>query len=499
MPMTPDVIASIADVIALVAFSASLVLVLRAKMTYLGQPYGRAVKVFLALAFSVYVFSAASNVLERTGITRVLSQYEDYGEVLFVPLIAYVVWVTRMALQARELRVAAALVREEHDLLSTVVETGAAGTVMVDLNGDITFANEQARDLLGLTQADKRSPWVMPDDLVAAPGDRPADLRTFASGSKAAGVQTALRTPHGTRVLSVFSSPVRDGAGGDAGSVVTFVDVTEREQARKELAEAQERYSLDLERTVNERTEELLRLNAELTDANRAKHDLLANVSHELRTPLNVMIGFTDVLASGMPGPLTKEQAKQLGMIRESGTQLLAMVNDLLDIERMEAGHAVVAHETVKVDRLLSRLVEMMTPLAAQRALEITFECAGDVEATTDPRLLTQIVRNLVSNAIKFTPAGGHVDVTVADRADEFAVTVADDGIGIPEADHAHVFEAFTQIRSGHGHKPQGTGLGLAICREMVTALGGTIAVTSAVGQGATFVVVIPKRPATRV
>lgn len=498
--MNPEVLVVAADVIALIAFTIAFVLTIATPMGRIGRQYAKVVKAFLAIALFVYVFVSFSNVLEHAGITAALDDYEDYAEILFVPFLAYVVYVASVGFQVREVSRAERLVRAEHELLTTIVDTSPGGIMLMAASGEVTFASDTARDVLGLVRSDECATWRLPPDLSCTPvvrGDSPLDIGTLSAGANLSDVLCILELPGERKALSVSASPLKDGTGMVLGSVVTFVDVTEREQARQDLLDAQARYSLDLERTVDERTAELLELNAELTQANMAKRDLLANVSHELRTPLNVIIGFTDVLAGGLAGPLTSEQAKQLKMIKESSIQLLTMVNDLLDIERIEAGHAVVMPEPVNVRQVLGRLVDMMRPLAAQRAVDLAFTAPDDLVVVTDPKLLLQVVRNLLSNALKFTPPYGHVTIDATRDDGEFSIVVADDGIGIAAENQGRVFEAFTQVRGDHGRKPQGTGLGLAICRDVTAVLGGTITLTSGVGEGATFVVTLPAEPPT--
>ncbi|MGB4593024.1 MAG: ATP-binding protein [Coriobacteriia bacterium] len=495
--MNPEVFLFTADVVALFAFTAAFLLALTIPMDFLGPQYVRTVRSFLALALAIYVFASGSNVLQHAGVTAALDPFEDYAEILFIPFLAYVAHVASMALQVNDLSRAERVLRSEHELLTTIVDTSPGGTMFVASNGAITFASDRARDLLGLIRPDDRSTWQLPSSFVGMPsfpGEPPLHIDYLSEGVSLSDVGCIVESNDtGKLALSVSASPLTDESGSTLGSVVTFVDVTEREKARQDLLDAQARYNLDLERTVDERTAELLDLNVELSEANRAKRDLLANVSHELRTPLNVIIGFTDVLAGGLAGPVTEEQAKQLAMVKESSVQLLSMVNDLLDIERIEAGRTVVAAETVDLGQAVGRLVETMRPLALQRALTVSLSAPDGLELTTDPRLLSQIVRNLLSNAIKFTPPYGHVSVTVTDTGDGCCIAVTDDGIGIAAEDQAHVFDAFTQVHGEHGRKPDGTGLGLAICRDMTALLGGTITVTSDVGAGATFEVTLSR------
>ncbi|MCE5204170.1 MAG: PAS domain-containing sensor histidine kinase [Actinomycetia bacterium] len=494
--MNGELVTAIADLAALVAFAAAFVVALRLRMRHIGAEYARMVRMFLAIALGVYVFVSFSNVLEHLGVTAALDDYEDYAELLFVPFLVYAAYTGSIALRMREIQEAERRARAEHALLATVLGTSPGGMMAISTRGEITFANEKARALLGLTEPSEPEGWRFPHGFECgadSPAGQSISVDQLSAGATFSDVLCHVRVGDRTASLSVSAAPLVGEDGQTLGSVVTFVDVTEREQARRDLIDAQGRYNRDLERTVDERTAELLDLNAQLVEANEVKHQLLANVSHELRTPLNIIIGFTDVLASGLAGPVTEEQSRQLAMIKESSTQLLAMVNDLLDMERIQGGHAIAVPEPVALDQMLEALVSLMRPLADERALTLTLSVPGHMTVVTDPDLLAQVVRNLLSNAIKFTHPGGRVHVEAAVLGDRFTVSVTDDGIGIAEKDIPRVFEAFAQVRGDRRGKPQGTGLGLAICKDVAALLGGTVSVVSTPGTGSTFEVELPQ------
>jgi signal transduction histidine kinase/CheY-like chemotaxis protein len=274
----------------------------------------------------------------------------------------------------------------------------------------------------------------------------------------------------------------------------------------------------ELLRTLEElraRQDELLRLNGELEDTNRGvialyaeldekadhlrradelKSRFLSNMSHEFRTPLNAIRALTHVLAQGVDGSLTAEQHVQVGYIRKAADELAELVDDLLDLAKVEAGKVVVRAAEFDVSALFSSLRGMLRPLLLSESVSLVFEPAGDLPPLyTDEGKVSQILRNLISNALKFTEHG-EVRVSVALSSDgrSVAFSVADTGIGIAPEDQERIFQEFGQLDSRVQRKVRGTGLGLPLSRKLAQLLGGTLTVTSAVGVGSTFVAEIP-------
>ncbi len=483
------------DIVSCIAFSAAFVAVLAVPHREFRSQV-RVVRIFLALAIAVYVFVGVSNILEHAGITAALDAYEDYAEILFVPLVAYALFAASTAQRENDLRRASELVRAEHTLLTGIIETSPGGIMLVASSGEIAFANDRAKDLLGVNSDPESGALRLPSDLVCtstvSSNSRPLDLQRLAAG-EVFDSAVCIVEANGRRVaLSVSASPLTSPDGPVKGSVVAFVDVTEREQARQDLLDAQARYSLDLERTVDERTVDLFALNRELERANRSKQDFLARANHELRTPLTAIVGFTGTLLSGDTGPINQEQRTQIGMVKESGEQLLSLVNQLLDMGRVESGHAVIESIETDLGVLLTDVVELMRPIAANHGVALTVDTPRGLMVRTDPDLLGQIVRNLVSNAVKFTDAGGTVSLRGSADAHSATISVTDTGIGISADEQDRVFEPFVQVESAQSGRPKGTGLGLAICRDLAAALGGSVRLESTPAEGSTFTVQLP-------
>ncbi len=217
-------------------------------------------------------------------------------------------------------------------------------------------------------------------------------------------------------------------------------------------------------------------------------------MSHELRTPLNSIIGFTGILLQELAGPLNEEQRKQLTMVQNSARHLLALINDVLDISKIEAGQLELSFAPVDVKSSINRVLELVSPMAEKKGLALTHDIADDVSTmATDPRRFEQILLNLLSNAVKFTEKG-HIGISCRMEDGDCRVAVSDTGIGIPPEETASVFQPFHQVDTGLSRRHEGTGLGLSICKKLLDLMGGTIAVESQKGKGSTFTVRIPDK-----
>jgi two-component system sensor histidine kinase/response regulator len=237
--------------------------------------------------------------------------------------------------------------------------------------------------------------------------------------------------------------------------------------------------------------------NLELAEASRMKSAFIANMSHELRTPLNAIIGFTGALLMKLPGPLTTEQDRQLNTIRTSARHLLSLINDILDVAKIEAGKVTLELESVQCQSLVSEVVDTLRPLAAQKGLALELNLAAEpIVLQTDRRALTQILINLANNAIKFTDSGT-VTVTLAQRQGEsqgiIEFSVADSGAGIREEDQAKLFQAFSQLDSTSTRHAEGAGLGLYLCQNLANLIGGTLLFKSDFGHGSTFTLALSR------
>jgi signal transduction histidine kinase len=245
-----------------------------------------------------------------------------------------------------------------------------------------------------------------------------------------------------------------------------------------------------------------LRLEAEA--ASNAKSDFLAKMSHEIRTPINAMMGYAELLQMGIAGAVNEAQIRQLGRIRSSGEHLTALINEILDLAKIEAGRMSVQPTASLAGDAVEAALNVVRPLATTKGVDLASHIDGNpsIEYVGDPQRVHQILTNLLTNAVKFTPAGGHISVSCATgsrpngSADEAAewvcVTVEDSGVGINADDIERIFHPFVQVETGYTRSQGGTGLGLTISRNLAHLMGGDITVESEPGRGSRFTLWLP-------
>ncbi len=249
----------------------------------------------------------------------------------------------------------------------------------------------------------------------------------------------------------------------------------------------------ELSAQLNERSNRIEAQNGELERANRSKSEFLASMSHELRTPLNAIIGFSEVLKDGLLGELDQAQSDYATEIYQSGKHLLSLINDILDLSKIEAGKMDLDLEVVQLAGLVDNALTIMRERALQGRVKLSRTIAdGVTELEADGRKLRQVIYNLVSNAVKFTPGGGSVCVEIVPVGDDVEFSVVDTGIGISDEEHSKLFQPFQQLDGGLARKFEGTGLGLVMVKNLVELHGGTFGVDSAVGKGSRFWFRIP-------
>jgi len=289
---------------------------------------------------------------------------------------------------------------------------------------------------------------------------------------------------------------------GEVTAVVTILHDRTQELERDRLYEQLKRASSELEQKVREATAELTRQNEllrrshfEIERASAAKSQFLANMSHEFRTPLNAILGYTSMLLKGVTGELTAHQRRNLERVDSNAHHLLAIINDILDISRIEAGKMPLTLTTFDLKDLVAEVLAEVEPIIARSQLAVTSQLAADVpQLKTDRQKVKQIVINFLTNAIKFTPRGS-VEVRAGSMpdGDQIAIAVADTGIGISAEDRERIFEDFRQADNSPTREYMGAGLGLAICRRLAGMLDGAITLESEIGRGSTFTLVVPR------
>ncbi len=327
--------------------------------------------------------------------------------------------------------------------------------------------------------------------------------------------EVLLKKKDGTTIpVSLGGQLLRDEQGRPAGVGGILRDITERKQAEEEIRQTNLR--------LEEATARANEMAVQAEKANRAKSEFLANMSHELRTPLNAIIGFSEVLQGRYFGPLNQDQDEYLGDIHTSGKHLLSLINDILDLSKIEAGKMELCRSQVRLKDLLSGSLVMVNEKALKHGIRLV-RCGDGIpeKISADERKLKQILFNLLSNAVKFTPQGGTVTLSArllspgkgissaADREEDsipplgchgsmegkrgLEISVADTGIGISEKDLKRIFNPFEQVDISTSRKYQGTGLGLSLTKNLVELHGGTVwAESEGEGKGSTFKIVIP-------
>jgi len=294
---------------------------------------------------------------------------------------------------------------------------------------------------------------------------------------------------NGERVWIAWTNKIVRDEDGQVKEILSIgTDITARKKAEDEVRELNQ----GLEKRVADRTAELAIERDRAEAADRLKSAFLAIMSHELRTPLNSIIGFTGILLQQLAGPLNDEQRKQLGMVQESARHLLALINDVLDISKIEAGQMQVHPERFILEDSLRKAAGLVAPLAEKRGLELKLDIPpGLGEIVSDPQRVEQILINLLNNAVKFTPKGT-VTLGAAVEGPLARVWVADTGMGIKREDFDKLFRSFQQIDTGLSRQHEGTGLGLAICKRLAGLLGGDIRLESEWGKGSRFTLTLP-------
>jgi PAS domain S-box-containing protein len=400
----------------------------------------------------------------------------------------------------RRLRRAESEVRAERDRLALVIDSVADPIIVTDPAGNIVLMNDPADRLF--TVAEGASAGVV--QRVRA---NDANFTSFVSNlflrpedEMYRGGVTLVDPASGATVpVEAVSGKIRSG-GGEVTGIVTILHDRREALEKEALYEELKRVSAGLEQKVKEATAELVRQNElllrqaiQLEQASNLKSQFLANVSHELRTPLNAILGYTSLLLKGVPGRPTEKQRSALARIESNGRNLLSLINDVLDIARIEAGKMPVKHEEFDLPALVAEVIRELEPLIERSRLVVTTELDRGLPIVhSDRQKVKQILLNFITNALKFTPQGSvSIACTHLPASGEVAVAVADTGIGIAPADHARIFEDFSQADAAT-REHTGAGLGLSICRRLATVLRGRITLESKPGHGSTFTLLLP-------
>lgn len=369
----------------------------------------------------------------------------------------------------------------------------AAPDAILEINPDgrIGLVNAAAEKLSGYSRKEllgQPMEMLTPDELRQHhAGHRAAYREHPVTRPMGSGLDLFLQCKDGTRVpVEISLSPVT--YDGEMRVTAIVRDITQRKRAEIRMREMQDQFTAEL----TEANRQLELRNREVERANRLKTEFVASMSHELRTPLHTIIGFAELLAEELEGPLNTKQKRFVGHIHKDSLHLLELINDILDLSRIESGRLDLRPERFDMLEAIDEVVATIRPQAAAKSLRLEASVPVDVPIEADRVRFKEVLFNLLSNAVKFTHEGGRIRVDATVQEGQAEIVVSDTGVGIPEAEQAAVFEKFYQAGSTTRGLKEGTGLGLAIAKQLVEAHGGRIALESEPGKGSRFTVTLP-------
>jgi PAS domain S-box-containing protein len=370
-----------------------------------------------------------------------------------------------------------------------LLEAAPDAILEVDRQGRIVLVNAQVEKLFGYTRAEllgKSVEILIPDRFQNHPAHRDAYFGDPVMRPMGTGLELYAKRADGTEfAVDVTLSP--NEVEGAERVICVIRDVTERKRSEEQIR--------TLNQNLEQRTEALELQNREVERANRLKDEFLASMSHELRTPLNSIIGFSDLLAERGNEQFTPKQKRFIGHIQQGARHLLELINDILDLSKIEAGHLELKYEEFNVPAAAAEVLATVRPIAVAKSIEVTSTFPERFSLDGDRLRFKQVLYNLLSNAIKFTAAGGRVSIECSEAGGGAQFCVADNGIGIPAEEHEAIFSSFHQVGTTTKGVREGTGLGLAITKRLVEQHGGRIWLQSEPGKGSSFYFTLPLKP----
>jgi len=406
--------------------------------------------------------------------------------------------------QVQRVRLAEIDAKRERDRLNLILENVADPILVTDDRSNIILMNKEAEQLF---ESDDSEGWERAAMIQANDTKFTTFISDFTiSPSLARREQMKLHIPEtGVELpVEVVSGKILNRRGEPLAIVSVLHDLTEQAENER-LYEELKTFSSQLEERIQAATADLAEQNTrlqwqsrELEKANRLKSEFLASMSHELRTPINALIGYASLMLDRIYGDLTPRQEEGLNRIQGAAQHLLALINDILDLAKIEAGRMPLHLDDVTLGDIVTEISQQIEPLVKKKQLTFSVDIPSkDLILHTDRTKVKQILLNLLSNAVKFTHHGG-IRVTVARDDDDLRFDVTDTGIGIREGDLESIWEDFRQVDQSRTREFGGTGLGLSITRKLVDALGGHVFAASTFGKGSTFTVVLPIRSVIR-
>jgi PAS domain S-box-containing protein len=422
------------------------------------------------------------------------------GVVLLMSLLGSVVLKHQVNVRTRELHKINRVLRTSERKYRELVMLANSIILRWSQDGRINFLNEFGRRFFGYTEKEILGRNVLgtivPEDESTGRNLRSLMEEILSDPQKFERNINENMRRNGERVWIDWTNKVVLDEQGQIKEILSIgSDITDRKLAEEQIRRLNDdlrRHAEILEQRVAERTAELVIAKDGAESADRIKSAFLATMSHELRTPLNSIIGFTGIMLQGLAGPLNEEQQKQLNMVQSSSRHLLSLINDVLDISKIEAGQLALSVTSFELRPSIEKMVKLVLPLAEKKGLDLRVDIADDIKtATTDQLRLEQVILNLLNNAVKFTEKG-HVRISCRSENDQYLLSVSDTGPGMRPEELPGLFQPFHQIDTGLSRKHEGTGLGLSICKKLLGMMGGTIDVRSRWGQGSTFTIRFP-------
>jgi PAS domain S-box-containing protein len=372
-----------------------------------------------------------------------------------------------------------------------LLEAAPDAILEVDASGSIVLVNAAAETLSGYSRSEllgQPMEILTPEELRGRhAGHRAAYWAHPAVRSMGSGLDLHLQCKDGGRVpVEISLSPVN--YEGEMRVTAIVRDITERKRAERKMREMQDEFTAEL----TEANRQLEMRNREVERANRLKTEFVASMSHELRTPLHTIIGFAELLAEELEGPLNEKQKRFAAYIHKDSLHLLELINDILDLSRIEAGRLDLRLEAFDMLEAVEEVMATIRPQAVSKSLELEAAVPARIALHADRVRFKEVLYNLLSNAVKFTHEGGHIGVEAAIEGSDAEISVSDSGVGIAAAEQAPVFDKFYQAGSTTRGIKEGTGLGLAIAKELVEAHGGRIWLRSEPDKGSRFAFTMP-------
>jgi len=419
---------------------------------------------------------------ETIGVKAVRKGAQDYmvkgqvGSDLLVRSVEY-------AIERKQMEEA---LRKSEEKLRIMFESVSDGMAITDLKGKIIGANEALATMHGYSGSDDLLGKVG-FDLISVKHRKKCIAefkRTLTDGISRSNEYVLSKKNRRCFPAEISSALLKDHADKPYAVAYIIRDITDRKLAEQENTHKTEQLA--------QKTKELEKANHRLKEADRLKSIFLASMSHELRTPLNSVIGFTGLILRGISGELNKTQKDHLTIVKSSAQHLLSLINDVLDISKIEAGKVELSLEEFGLDEMMKEVLDTLSPMANLKGLPITLDLSQDITLFNDKRRTKQILINLLSNAIKFTEEGQISIKTALKNKNTVVITVQDTGMGIKKNDLKKLFHPFQQISSELNPKSEGTGLGLYLSLKLARLMGGSISASSNYGRGSRFTVNLP-------